>query len=218
MTPPDDVVVDFVGGALGYRHRHGGGKGQALHKAVGFGKGPPPLVADATAGLGRDAFLLAAEGARVILIERAPAVQALLADGLARAAAAGPEYAAISARMTLIRGDARAVLPALPERPDVVLVDPMHPPRGNSALVKKDMRLLRELVGADPDAAELMAAALATAVKRVVLKWPLRADFLPGLPKPSHQILGKSTRYDVFMIHHETEAGGIGRIEPHSQG
>jgi len=65
--------------------------------------------------------------------------------------------------------------------------------------VKKEMRLIREIVGVDADAARLMQVALDTAQSRVVLKWPLRADPLPGLPKPSHQISGKSTRYDVFV-------------------
>jgi hypothetical protein len=32
-----------------------------------------------------------------------------------------------------------------------------------------------------------------------VLKWPLRAPPLAGLRQPSHQIVGKTTRYDVFM-------------------
>ena len=100
--------------------------------------------------------------------------------------------------MTLVHGDAREVLPTLST--DVVLVDPMHPPRGNSALVKIEMRQLREIVGADPDAYEIMQAALKVANKRVVLKWPLRADPMPDLKAYSHQILGKSTRYDVFMI------------------
>jgi 16S rRNA (guanine1516-N2)-methyltransferase len=76
----------------------------------------------------------------------------------------------------------------------------MHPPRHNTALVKKEMRVLRELVGADPDQVELMEAALENATKRVVLKWPLRAEPMPGIRKPSHQIMGKNTRYDVFMI------------------
>jgi 16S rRNA (guanine1516-N2)-methyltransferase len=40
---------------------------------------------------------------------------------------------------------------------------------------------------------------LASATKRVVLKWPMRAEAMPGLRPPSHQIAGKSTRYDVFM-------------------
>jgi 16S rRNA (guanine1516-N2)-methyltransferase len=100
--------------------------------------------------------------------------------------------------MTLVHADAKDLLPGL--RPDVVLVDPMHPPRRNNALVKKEMRLLRDLVGSDPDALELVRTALASARKRVVLKWPLRADALEGLPKPSHRIGGKTVRYDVFMI------------------
>ena len=191
------LIVDFVGGAVGHRLRFGGGRGQALPKAAGFAKGQNPRVVDTTAGLGRDAFLLASLGAQVTLIERSAEMHALLAEGMARAREAGPDYADIIGRMTLLLGDGRELLKAL--RPEVVLVDPMHPPRGNTALVKKEMRLLREIVGADPDAFELMQAALAAASKRVVLKWPLRAEPLPGLPPPSHQISGKSTRYDVFM-------------------
>jgi 16S rRNA (guanine1516-N2)-methyltransferase len=193
-----DLSIDFVGGAVGHRFRFGGGRGQALPKAAGFTGGVTPTVVDATAGLGRDAFLLASLGAQVTLIERSPAVHALLADAMARAQAADPEVAQAIARMTLVQGDARQVLPGL--SPDVVLVDPMHPPRKNTALVKKDMRILRQLVGSDQDSRELMDVALSRARKRVVLKWPLRADPIPGLPKASHQILGKTLRYDVFMI------------------
>ena len=192
------LVVDFVGGAVGHRLRFGGGRGQALPRAAGFAKGHTPRVVDATAGLGRDAFLLASLGAEVVLIERAPEVHALLAEGMARAREAGGDYPAIIGRMTLLLGDARQLLPGL--RPEVVLVDPMHPPRGNTALVKQEMRRLRELVGSDPDAFELMQAALGAAQRRVVLKWPVRAEPMPGLRPASHSIAGKSTRYDVFMI------------------
>lgn len=136
------------------------------------------------------------------LLERSPAVHVLLAEGLARASQAGPEFAAIIARMTLRLGDAKELLPDLAA--DVVLVDPMHPPRKNTALVKKEMRLLRDLVGTDPDALELMDAALASARRRVVLKWPLRAEPLAGLRRPSHRIIGKTTRYDVFMTAADT--------------
>ena len=198
MADTAELRCDFTGGAVGHRLKFGGGRGQALPKAAGFTKGQTPSVVDATAGLGRDAFLLASLGAEVTLIERSKEMHALLNDGLLRAAAAGAPFSDIVARMTLVHGDARELLPNY--TPDVVLVDPMHPPRGNSALVKKEMRQLRELVGADPDSFELMQAALAAATKRVVLKWPLRADAMAGLKAPSHQILGKSTRYDVFMI------------------
>jgi len=189
--------VDFVGGAVGHRHRFGGGRGQALPRAAGLVRGATPPVVDATAGLGRDAFLLASLGAEVVLIERSPAVHALLAEGMEQAREASAEHAAIIGRMTLLLGDARSLLPTL--SPEVVLVDPMHPPRGNSALVKQEMRLLRDVVGDDPDARELMEAALAAASRRVVLKWPIKAEPMAGLRVPSHSIVGKSTRYDVFM-------------------
>ena len=76
----------------------------------------------------------------------------------------------------------------------------MHPPRKKTALVKNEMRLIREIVGTDEDTVELMKVALATASRRVVLKWPQRADPIEGICRASHQIAGKSTRYDVFMV------------------
>jgi 16S rRNA (guanine1516-N2)-methyltransferase len=195
---PLDSAFDFVNGAVGYRFRSGASRKDALARAAGFGKGAVPTIIDATAGLGRDAFLLATLGAQVTLLERSPEVHHRLRDALARAVAEGGELAAAVARMTLLQGDARQLLPGL--RADAVMVDPMHPPRGNSAVVKQQMRLLRDLVGTDPDALQLMQAALACDCRRVVLKWPLRAPPLEGLRKPSHSITGKTVRYDVFMM------------------
>ena len=192
-----ELFIDFVGGTVGYRLRANEGRKQALPKAVGFGKGTIPNVIDATAGLGRDAFLLAALGAQVTLIERSAYMHERLADAMSRASAEGGQYAEIMSRMTLLHGNSIELLPGL--TPDVVLVDPMHPPRHNSALVKKEMRIVRDIVGIDPDQLELMRVALACAKKRVVLKWPRHAEPMEGLPLPSHQILGKNTCYNVFM-------------------
>lgn len=189
--------LDFASGAVGYRFRQGGGRAHPLVKAAGFRKDGIASIVDATAGLGRDAFLLASVGAKVMLLERSAEVHALLKDGLERAGAASPDLADVVARMTLVHGDARDLLPKL--RPDVVLVDPMHPPRRNSALVKQEMRLLSGIVGADEDADELMQIALASARERVVLKWPLRAAPLLEQPKPSHHLSGKTVRYEVFL-------------------
>ena len=70
MAKPYDLIVDFNGGAVGHRLKFGGGRGQALPKACGLSKGQTPRIVDATAGLGRDSFLLASLGAEVTLIER----------------------------------------------------------------------------------------------------------------------------------------------------
>jgi 16S rRNA (guanine1516-N2)-methyltransferase len=200
MNPvaPSELVVDFVGGAVGHRFRSGGARDHALLKATGVSKAQHPTVIDATAGLGRDSFLLATLGVKVTLLERSAEVHDLLQRGLEAARATSEELAEIVARMTLVHGDAREILPGL--QADVVMVDPMHPPRRKTALVKKEMRLLRQLVGTDPDVLELMQAALASSCRRVVLKWPLRADPIAGLRQPSYQIMGKTVRYDVFAM------------------
>ncbi len=182
---------------MAHRLKYGGGRHQAIGRALGM-KGNTDLhVVDATAGLGRDAFIMASLGARVTLIERSPEMQAMLREGLEQCRQAGGEYAVIAERMTLLCGDAKDLLPQL--APEVIYVDPMHPERKSSALVKLPLRQVREIVGSDDDSFELMQVALACASKRTVLKWPLKAKFIEGIRKPSHQIIGKSTRYDVFM-------------------
>ena len=80
----------------------------------------------------------------------------------------------------------------------MVLVDPMHPPRGNSALVKKEMRVFRELAGDDDDAPRLLAAALEVATHRVVVKRPRKAPPIAG-PAPQHTLEGKTSRYDLYV-------------------
>ncbi|AXI47156.1 16S rRNA methyltransferase [Sulfitobacter sp. SK012] len=192
-----ELRVDFVNGAVGHRLRFGGGRGQALAKAMGLRAGKTPTVVDATAGLGRDSFLLASLGAQVIMIERSEEMHALLDQGMQRAAQEGGEFGEIIGRMTLLKGDAKNLLPELSA--EAILIDPMHPPRKNSALVKRELRQVREIVGTDEDAADLVRVALKNARNRVVLKWPAKADPIEGIQACSHQILGKSTRYDVFM-------------------
>ena len=195
---PAELRVDFVNGPVAHRLRFGGGRGQDLPKAMGLRAGKTPVIVDATAGLGRDAFLLASLGAEVTLIERSEKMHDLLVDGMARAAAEGGEYGDIIRRMTLLKGDAKDLLPTLSG--EAILIDPMHPPRKNSALVKRELRQVREIVGTDEDAADLVRVALGVAGNRVVLKWPAKADPIEVGRGFSHQILGKSTRYDVFMV------------------
>lgn len=192
-----ELRVDFVSGAVAHRLRFGGGRGQDLAKAMGFRSGKTPQVIDATAGLGRDSFLLASLGAQVTMIERSKRMHELLKAGIEDARLQGGVFADIIARMTLLHGDAKDLLPTLSG--EAILIDPMHPPRKTTALVKQELRQVREIVGTDEDAADLMRVALKHARQRVVLKWPAKGDPIEGIPSCSHQILGKSTRYDVFM-------------------
>lgn len=195
---PGAVRVDFVEGALAHRRQFGGGTGQMVAKAVGLRGALRPSVLDATAGLGRDAFVLAALGCEVTLIERQPVIAALLADGLQRARQAGGEVAEIAARMQLLTGDAIELMADWSGPvPQVIHLDPMFPHRDKSALVKKEMRLFRPLAGDDLDAPALLAAALQLASHRVAVKRPRKAPAIDG-PTPSAQLSGQSSRYDIY--------------------
>ena len=190
------VKVDFVEGAVGHRRKFGGGRGQEIAKAVGLKHGFCPHVLDATAGLGRDAFVLASLGCKLTLIERNPVVAALLADGLERASL-NSEVSDIAARMELIHAPALNSLSELASA-DVVYLDPMYPAKEKSAAIKKEMRLFQGLVGKDLDADKLLTPALALAKYRVVVKRP---SYAPALAEkiPATSIKMKKNRFDVYV-------------------
>lgn len=195
---PGPVCVDFVGGSLGFSrtvNRYG-----QLFKAVGFKKqSQPPSIIDATAGLCHDAFLLACNGCNVTAIERSAVLHALIVDGIARAREADDKLRNIlDERLTLLHAEAQTRLENVKEadRPDVVYLDPMFPERTKTALVKKEMRILRGIVGDDEDAGELLEIARKVAIKRVVVK---RMKHAPELaPNPTICYRGKTTRFDVY--------------------
>ncbi|WP_027251481.1 class I SAM-dependent methyltransferase [Photobacterium halotolerans] len=197
------VFVDLAGGAAAHRRKFGGGRGQAIAKAVGLKSGVTPTVLDATAGLGRDAFVLASLGCRVQMVERHPVVAALLEDGLRRACADAEIGGWVRERMSLLHATSQHALADLAAEPgyilpDVVYLDPMFPHKKKSALVKKEMRVFQSLVGADMDADQLLTPALTLANKRVVVKRPDYAPWLDG-QSPSTVITTKKNRFDVYV-------------------
>lgn len=197
---PAPVRVDFVSDAMRWRTAGGGG-GEAVVRACGVKPGQGVRVLDATAGLGRDSWLLAHVGADVTCCERSPLIQALLRDGLARANA-HPSAAATAARIRLHAGSSLALLQEMAcwpaaERPETVYLDPMFPHRDKSALVKLDMRLFRDVVGEDQDADALLAAARAVATRRVVVKRPRHAPDLAQVA-PHQRMTGQSNRFDLY--------------------
>lgn len=192
------IYVDFVAGSMAHRRRFGGGRNEAIAKAVGIKGNDLPTVIDATAGLGRDAFVLASIGCRVTMFERHPIVAALLDNGLQRAYQ-DPEIGIwLKQRLTLIQCSSLTGLVQNGERADVVYLDPMFPHRQKSALVKKEMRVFQELVGRDSDADLLLDIARQIAKKRVVVKRPDYAEFLAD-QKPTSSIKTKNHRFDIYL-------------------
>ena len=195
------IMVSFTTPLMTYRIKHGGGRRQALARAVGLKKGWQPTVLDATAGLGRDGFILACLGCQVHMIERSPILAVMLEDALQKAEKSEQTAEIIKKRLRFTHMDSSDYLQNLqPENyPDVIYLDPMYPERTKSSLVKKEMRMLRLLTGDDQDATELLSLALACVRNRVVIKRPRLAKTLSSF-KPSHQITGKTSRFDVYLI------------------
>ena len=192
------VFVDFNNQQLVYRLKFGGGHKQAIARALGLKKGQSPLVIDATAGTGRDGFILWSLGCHVHMLERNPIIHALLEDGLRRLKLSENWDITGNQSLQLTHSDSREWLKSSTQTIDIIYLDPMYPHRSKSALVKKEMRILRQLVGDDADVNELVESALKIAKQRVVVKRPKFAEPI-GSIKPSHCIESKNTRFDIYL-------------------
>jgi 16S rRNA (guanine1516-N2)-methyltransferase len=164
-------------------------------------------IVDATAGLGQDAFMLAYLGYKVTLIERSPAMAAMLSHAIS---SVRPDSWAFSTvhRMTLLHTDAEQWLSAqlhsseiskTPKKPKVIYLDPMFPHPDKKALSQKSMQILQHILGQDRDADKLLPLAQAFAAERVVVKRHHASPHLAGLD-PHMMFEGKSHRFDVYLL------------------
>lgn len=155
-------------------------------------------VVDATAGWGQDSLHIFRMGYELLCIERSPVMGELLQDGFNRLALQDWMQKLDLQSPKLLNGNAIELLEVLDFQPDCIYLDPMFPPkRKKSALAKKSMVVLRDLLGDDQDKSELFIAAMKAAGKRVVVKSPDYAEPLGGKPNESYQ--GKLLRYDVYF-------------------
>lgn len=201
-SPRQVSCVDFNSAAFVFRLQHSNTIKQTIARAIGLKKGHRPLVIDTTAGLGRDGFLLASLGCNIIFVERSAVVHALLEDGLRRAT----QHTAALQHIQLILADSVQYL----DREniaieDVIYLDPMFPSRSKHALVKKEMRMLQqvleqETIARNDDIVTLFNSAKNCGARRIVVKRPKGSGHLCH-SKPSFDIRGKTTRYDVYLCH-----------------
>lgn len=190
VEPFQLITIDF--NAETWQPRRDAGKQQALIRACKPREGM--LIIDATAGWGRDAAVLASFGARVEMLERHPLMAVLLADALDRQ----DLHSRAQLKLKLLQVEAINYLTLLPEThyPDLIYLDPMHPARQKSALVKKEFQILQQLIGPDPDVDDLLAIARQRVKQAVVMKWPIHAA---PIAKPTRTVKGKTVRFDIFF-------------------
>ena len=169
---------------------------EALCKAIKIKSIPCPNVIDATAGMGEDSFILAASNCKVLMLERSGIIGKMLENGLERALTA-ESVRNIASSLSLKLGNSIELLKNLTS--DVIYIDPMFPERKKSALVKKEMRAFKSLVGFDEDSDELLKISLMRAKHKVVVKRPIEAPFIADL-QSTYSINGKVCRFDIYQI------------------
>jgi 16S rRNA (guanine1516-N2)-methyltransferase len=194
------IQVDFDSSALARRVDDRITR-QSIARAAGVKPGSTPSIVDATAGLGRDAFLFASLGCRVRALEKDPVIHALLRDGLGRALnSLVDRTSGAASRLRLECGDFLSWDPGT-EPPEVVYLDPMFPERRSSARVKKEMFMLQRYFAEQEEAGQapaLLERALEVATRRVVIKRPRKAARVAGR-KPTFELTGRSSRFDVYV-------------------
>ena len=181
------VRVDVSQGPMARRIRTAR-RTDPLPRAIGLNRRSTVNVVDATAGLGRDAMVLAHLGCRVIALERVPALCVLLqtaADDL------GAEIQIVKAESAEWLANVSAE-----NAPDVVYLDPMFTDPGRSQ-VKKEMQACRALAHETEDEAGLLAEARKVARDRVVVKRHPHND--PIAADVSHAVSSERVRFDVYV-------------------
>lgn len=194
---PGDISVDFNNKKFQFRKMHPGSGKLPLISAIGLKKSHRPVVLDATAGLGKDAYLMASLGAQVFLTERNPIVSFLLLDGLKRAQQNVQTAELFNANMHFLGSDLSHIPQSEIPCIDVIYLDPMYPLQQHQkkAQVKKEMQLMRKLVGADDDTQTWLKAARKIA-QRVVVKRP---QWATALAEDIHSsIRSKNHRFDIY--------------------
>lgn len=170
-------------------------KNGALAQALGR---KTKTIIDATTGWGQDSLHIFRMGYNLRCIERSPVMFELLSDGYKRLAEAEWVKNLGIPVPELFAGNAIKILADLEIKPECIYIDPMFPPkRKKSALAKKSMTVLRDLLGNDEDKQQLFEMAFKIATKRVVVKSPDYADPIAG--KPNESFSGKLLRYDMYL-------------------
>ena len=163
-------------------------KANLLIRACNF-KTAPLHIVDCTAGLGTDAIGLALQGATVTLIEREPAIFALLQKRLKNFNLSN---------IRLVAGDACDILAKIDQKIDRCYLDPMFSPRRTTALPKKEIQFINQFASYDErEQMNLLQVALKFGEKVIIKRHSNHPVLLPK--QLNAQYKGKMIRFDVYL-------------------
>ena len=151
-------------------------------------------VWDLTAGLGKDAFILASSGYIVTMVEQNPVLVTIV------------HYALTNnilpvRNLSLVYANSLDYLAATTERPNIIYLDPMFKD-DKAAKARKEMQLIQLLTEGSPQHNDeaLFIAAYAKALNKIIVKRDNKQETLLASPQPSHAKSGKTIRFDIYPV------------------
>lgn len=186
--PEHPLVVDFALQWKEWKQQKISIKSDLLAKACSLSKGKKIL--DLTMGLANDSLKLIYFGAHVTAVEKQPMIFALVRDALDRFEQA--------LELQLVAADVLTQSASFFKDFDVFYMDPMFHLEKRTALPKKKMQFLADIIGKNTDE-EFSAVfkVLQNYKKRIVIKRHPDAPHFLSL-KPKNIYAGKKIRFEVF--------------------
>ncbi|NIH41062.1 MAG: class I SAM-dependent methyltransferase [Buchnera aphidicola (Periphyllus aceris)] len=187
------IAINFTSGQYNYRRKYNKKK-ELIVRAMRIKKKKNITILDATAGFGKDSFVLASHGFKIFMIEKNFIIYKLLQDGLKRAYKDKKIGLWIKKKITLINSNSIKIIKKKEIIPDIIYIDPMF--KNKKSKPKKDMFFLRKLLKKN-DEEKILKPAIKLAKNKVVVKRYLNASYLKK-KKPNHILYGKKFRFDIY--------------------
>ncbi len=193
------LMVSFETSDWKLRIRRTWNSKELLRDALGAKRGEVLKIVDGTAGLGADAFMMALWGHEVLAFEKNPLLAFLLSAAiesfLNSDAEEKPHLKCVADAFACSKLEIDPLV-------DVLYLDPIYPEKKKVALNKKELRIVKKLVGpaelSDDELTVLILECLPSVRRRVVVKRPSWSPRLEFAGNAVRSVEGKSTRFDIF--------------------
>ncbi|MBT5827854.1 MAG: class I SAM-dependent methyltransferase [Alphaproteobacteria bacterium] len=150
-------------------------------------------IYDLTAGLGRDAMVMALLGHQVTMLEQNKLLYEMLSA--AQHDLANSAYQDVAKNLTLLNQDSKEFCANLTYcKTNIFYLDPMFPMRSKSAKVKKELQILQKICATENKLENFIE--LVKSKGKVVLKRP---KFAPELKVKAHHII-KGSKIDFYVF------------------
>ncbi len=184
--------IDFNSGTTRWRINRADHE-KLIKKALGKHEAPLNIL-DCTAGMLQDTLLFLSLGHKVTAVEQSKILFCLVNDAINRS-----NDQEIFKALTLINANACSYI-SKAEKFDVIYFDPMYPASKKNALNSGQLEYITKILATesiDNDPMQDFEILRSMPIKKMVIKRPIKAE--PFSKKMNYQVLGKTTRFDVYI-------------------